>query len=231
MTRREIPGRRALAAAILAAAAAVGLSVPASASVWCGYNGVLRLSFTDGENLTPTTTLEPDASGLVTVDLYAVLDGVEDAYKNRERFVAVGGAEFKLVVEGGEGMIVKEEFPVEVFNFGKEKGQCLVGYSKPLRLNDGRVTLAHWQILFRGRPENVTFRLDPDGLMSCKSLQGCAEGVTPMIYAGTMASSQLGDFFAASYVPAYLNWDGMPDVAPVGGGTSWRETGVYTDEH
>jgi hypothetical protein len=226
MTRTGVRGRTGLMVALVALVCA---AAPAAASVWCGHNGVLKLSFSDGEGLTPLTTLEPDESGLVMVDLYAVLDEVEDAYKNRERFVAIGGMEMKLVIEGAEGRIIAEDFPVQVFNFAKLKGQCFVGYTKPLRLNDGRATLAHWTIMFRGRPENVVFRLDPGGLMSCRSLKGCQDGVTPMLYAGTMASDQLGDFFAAPYVPAYLNWDGMPDLAPVGEGTGWREVGVYAE--
>ena len=47
------------------------------------------------------------------------------------------------------------------------------------------------------------------------------------MYVGSVPSYQMGDVFGAGYVPAYLNWDGEPDLQPQSGEASWQDVGIY----
>ncbi len=87
----------------LVAAACVVLAAPAVASTWCGQNGVVRLSFTQGEELTSVTTAAPGESGVTLVDVWAYLDEVEPMARDGEVFLGIGGFELKLVIEGAAG--------------------------------------------------------------------------------------------------------------------------------
>ncbi len=203
------------------------LSSCAVASVWCGQNGLIRLSFTEGDSLVGVLATEPDSSGLTAVDLYAVLDDVELVARDGEKFVSLGGFEFKLAIEGAEGIIQAQEFPFRQFNMGQQLGTCYVGIYPGLAITAGRATLVHWRILFRGKPQNVVFRLDPTGLRSCATLAGCEQHHPYALYTGTPTAGQTGDMFGAGYVPAYLNFDGEADLSPVTGSGAWHEVGVY----
>ena len=78
-----------------------------------------------------------------------------------------------------------------------------------------------------GKPGNVVFGLDQDGLQTAKVLEGYDDAGSWALYTGTWASDTLGDIFGAGYVPAYLNWDGEPDLAPRRGKVSWDQTPLY----
>jgi len=207
---------------------------PAVASTWCGQNGVVTLSFTDGDSLSGVASVAPDDNNLTIVDLYAVLTGVEPVARNQEAFLGIGGFELKLHIEGAEGIIQKQELAYRHINAATEMGACQVGILPGLTLEDGRATLVHWQILFIGQPRNVVFRLDPEGLLSCASLPGCEEAQPYCLYTGTRTAKQAGDLFGAGYVPAYLNWEGdaerpaTPDLEPVVGSAHWSELGIYS---
>jgi len=202
----------------------------AVASVWCGQNGLIRLSFTEGDSLVGVLAAKPDSSGLTAVDLYAVLDDVELVARDGEKFVSLGGFELKMVIEGAEGIIQAQEFPFRQFNMGQQLGTCYVGIYPGLAIKEGRATLVHWHILFRGKPQNVVFRLDPAGLRSCATLAGCEQHHPYALYTGTPTAGQTGDMFGAGYVPAYLNFDGEADLTPITSTGLWSEVGVYSRE-
>lgn len=212
----------------LVIAACAVLAGPASASTWCGENGVVRLSFTQGEDLTSVTTVAPGEGGATLVDLWAYLDEVEPMMRDGEVFLAIGGFELKLVIEGAAGSVVSQEFPFPRLNIGKEPGTCIVGIDPSARLAQGRTELVHWQILFPEPPQKVIFRLDPDALPSCKTVPGCPGSGAFMLYNGTVDAKQVSDMFGAGCVPAYLNWPQAPEVKALRGTTSWRDVGVYT---
>jgi len=133
-------------------------------------------------------------------------------------------------VTGAEYSLVREELPEGNFNVSRRTGRCYVGLSPGAMLENGRVTLVHWEVLFTEPPQDVVFRLDPAGLHSCKELPGCSEGEVPALYVGTMASTQHGLMFGAGYIPAYLNAKEEPDLTPVFAEKSWRQAGVMTSE-
>jgi hypothetical protein len=217
-----------LQAITITTAACLALAAPAAASIWCGENGVVRLSFSQGEDLTSVTTVTPGEGGVTLVDLWAYLDEVEPMARDGEVFLAIGGFELKLVIEGAAGTVVKQEFPFPRLNIGKELGTCIVGIDPSARLVNGRTELVHWQVLFPTPPRQVTFRLDAEALPSCKTVPGCPGSGAFMLYNGTVDARQVSDMFGAGCVPAYLNWPQAPEVTALRGTPSWREVGVYT---
>ena len=216
------------AKACLVVAVCVVLTVPALGSTWCGENGVVRLSFTKGEDLTSVTTVAPGEGGATLVDVWAYLDEVEPVARDGEVFLAIGGFELKLVIEGASGSIVKQEFPFPRVNIGKEPGFCVVGIDPSARLANGRTELVHWQIMFPQAPQKVVFRLDPEALPSCGTVEGCPGTGSFALYTGTIDAKQVGDLFGAGCVPAYLNWPQAPEVKALRGTSSWRDVGIYT---
>lgn len=211
----------------LVALACVVLAAPALASTWCGQNGVVRLSFTGGEDLVSVTTAAPGEGGVTLVDVWAFLDEVEPMARDGEVFLAIGGFELKLVIEGAKGTVVKQEFPFPRLSIGKEMGHCVVGIDPSARLVHGRTELVHWQVMFPQPPQKVIFRLDPEGLPSCKTVEGCPGSGSFALYTGTVDAKQVSDMFGAGCVPAYLNWPQAPEVKPLRGTSPWREVGVY----
>jgi hypothetical protein len=199
------------------------------ASTWGGHNGLVYLSFSDGQDLVSVQEVAPDSTGTVMVDLYAVLADVEPTVFKGGLFAGVGGYELKLVVEGAEAILAEENLPAGGFNVNPRHGEYQVGLPHGLLFSDGRVTLLHWRILFIGGPKQVCFRLDPAALRSCHTLPGCEDNNTQVLYSGTAEHEQHGVIFSAGYVPAYLNWEGEPDVTPVIGTHSWRDTGLFRE--
>jgi len=203
------------------------LALPAAASTWVGENGVVRLAFNQGESLISAAAVEPGAGGTTMVDLYAYLDEVEPMQHEGEAFIAIGGFELKLLVEGAEAHITEQTFPFAHFNVGKNPGHCVVGINPAQRLVDGRCELVHWKILFTEPVRNVTFRLDTAGLLSCRTLAGCPDSGTQALYSGTVDSGLMGFLVGAGCVPAHLNWDEPRKPLPIRGTQNWRDVGVF----
>ncbi len=204
------------------------LAGTASASTWCGQNGVMRLSFSAGDSIVAVTTAEPGSAGKTIVAVYVVLDEVEPVSRDGERFLGIGGFEARLTVDGATDFTIKAaQFDYQAFNLARITWQCRVGILDGLILQDGRAILAYWIVIFNEPPRNVVFRLDPKGTISCETMSGCSESHPYALYTGTVTSNQAGSMFGTGYVPAYLNWEGEPDLAPVLGTNSWREVGVY----
>jgi hypothetical protein len=200
--------------------------VPAAQAGWCGENGIVRLSFTPGPDLTPVAQVEPE-NGVTMVDLYAWLTDVTPLKKDGEAFMGTAAVEFTMVIDGAEGFIIKEEFPQQSYQMGKEPGSVIVGLSPGLRIQDGATELVHWQIMFQGKPENVVFRLDPDQLLSCGRTEGCPGSGVSALYTGTEDGQSLGSIFGAGHQRAYLNYSGKPDLEPIHGTVSWQDVGEY----
>ncbi len=200
---------------------------PAFASDWCGENGLVRLSFTEGEELNSVKTLETDAKGVVMVDLYAYITDMDPVKRDGEAFLGIAAVEFTLVIEGAEGFITSQEFAQANRSVGRRPGEVMVGLDPGLPVKNGRAQVVHWTILFQGNPENVVFRLDREALISCARTEGCSEGRPYALYTGNDASNQLGSLFGAGYAPAYLNFKGEPDLTPLKGMQSWQDVGLY----
>jgi len=216
-----------LGATLLGAALCGCLTAPASASEWCGENGLIRLAF-DAEGVERVARMEAADDGTTTVELFAVLTDVARVQREGEAFLALGGIELLLSIEGADGRILEEGFPVKVLNVGKKKGHCVVGYDPGLRLErDGATQLARWKILFVGAVEDVTFRLDPAGLVSCETVAGCEESGSPALYIGSYGAGQLIDVFGAGYAPAALNPTVEPQLEPVHGQSTWAKVGRF----
>lgn len=199
------------------------------ASTWCGKNGVVRLSFTGEDSIVAFTTVEPEATGKVTVHVYAILDRLEPVAHQGERFMGLEGFELGLIVEGAPATIQPPQFPYRAINLGQDPARIQAGLVKSLSVRHGRATLLYWPVVFFAPPKNVVFRLDTKALPSCKGLTGCSESGSYALYAGTRASHQVNHLFGAGYVPAYLNWEGEPDLTPVSAEPTWREVGLYQD--
>lgn len=215
-------GAPAMVALCLAAA------LPASASVWCGENGLVRFSFAPGDSLAETMTTGEPEGGMTIVDVSAWLTGVDPVARDGDAFLRVGGAELRLKITGAEGTVVAQEFPdPKALNVGPAPGHVAVGFHPGERLSGGSLVLVRWKVLFKGRPTNVRFGLDPAGLRSCATMEGCPGAGTQALYAGADAANQMDCLFGAGYVPAWLNPTGEPDRTPVTGSSGWREVGVF----
>lgn len=220
--------RHARGWALALVAAWLGGATPAAASEWCGENGLVRFSFAAGDSLVETLQTGEPEGGLTIVDVYAWLTGVEPVARRGDAFLRLGGAELKLQVTGAEASIIAQDFTdAKALNVGEAPGTVAVGFHPGLRVQNGRVLLVHWKLLFQGRPRDVRLGLDPTRLRSCATLPGCPESGTQALYAGADAANQLDSLFGAGYVPAWLNPTAEPDRTPVTGKVGWREAGVY----
>jgi len=199
----------------------------ATATDWCGENGLLRLSFTEGEELQAVKNIETDGKGVTTIDLYAYLTDMDSVKRDGEAFLGIAAVEFNLVIEGAEGFITSQIFAMANRSVGRRPGEIMVGLDPGLPIKGGSTQVVHWTILFQGNPENVVFRLDHNDLLSCVRTEGCQDAHPYALYTGNDASNQLGSLFGAGYVPAYLNFKGEPDLAPVKGKQTWQEVGIY----
>ncbi len=210
---------------------AVALALPAgtaTASEWCGENGVVRFSFVAGDKIVDVLDTGEPTKGVTTVDVYAWLTDVDPVAQDGEKFLRVGGFELQLTIEGAEAFILQQEFPSEVLNVGRKLGNIAAGLLPGQRLGDGRAFLVKWEVMFQGRPENVRFGLDGKGAVSCGTLEGCPAAEPPMIYVGVEGSGQLGSMFGGGYVPAWLNPAAEPDQTPVHAKQSYVDVGIFT---
>ncbi len=219
--------KRVLSVALFVMLAFVLSPASVARAGFCGENGVIRFSFAEGPDLVPVTKVEPGENGVTMIDLYAWLTDVEPLEKDGEAFLGTAALELQLVIEGAEGFILKQDFPQPTRQIGQTLGQCIVGYYPGLKIENGAVQLVHWQIMFQGRPENVVFRLDPGGLMTCERTEGCPGSGVSALYTGTEDSGMIGAIFGAGYQPAYLNFEGEPDLEPIRGKVTWRDVGEF----
>jgi len=205
----------------------LALAGAAQASNWCGENGLVRFSFADGEEIMSVATAEPDESGVTLVDIFAWITDVTPLQKGGEAFLATSAVEMKLKIEGAEGFIIEQEFFMKNRNVGRASGTIAVGFDPGLPFVDGCTKVVRWRVLFQSKPENVVFSLDQSGLQTATTLKDYNEAGSWALYTGTWASDTLGDMFGCGYVPAYLNYDGEPDLAPRRGKMSWEEGTLY----
>ncbi len=223
--KQMVPTRAVLAAFVLLG---ILLPVGATASTWCGDNGLIRFSFVQGDSLVTVLHSEDSGDGVTSFELYAWLTEFEPVAMDGEAFLHVGGFELKLSITGAEAFILEQEFPSKVLNVGKEMGHIAVGLDPGEKIRDNKVFLVHWKVMIQGRPENVRIGLDPAGLMSCTTLEGCPECEPLALYVGNQGSRQLGTMFGAGYVPAWVNPTGEPDQTPVTGKCSWSDVGIFS---
>jgi hypothetical protein len=135
----------------------------------------------------------------------------------------------KLGIEGAENpQVVSKTITIKHLDVSETPEGCVVGLFPDLGLKDGAAVLVTWKVLMRGPARPVKFVLDPSGVQSCDGLEGCAGSETYALWSGSVQARQHGLLFSAGYVPAYLNWEGEPDLTPVRGTTDWQDTGLFT---
>ena len=185
--------------AVLAAVVLLGILLPVGtmASTWCGDNGLIRFSFVQGDSLVTVLHSDDSGDGVTSFELYAWLTDFEPVARDREAFLHVGGFELKLSITGAEAFILEQDFPSKVLNVGKEMGHIAVGLDPGEKIRDNKVFLVRWKVMIQGRPENVRIGLDPTGLMSCETLEGCPDCEPLALYVGNQGSRQLGYMFVA----------------------------------
>lgn len=198
-----------------------------SMALWCGQNGVIRLSFTPAPDLTAVHAAEASEKGVTIVDVYAYLTDLDPVKKNSVIFTGVGGLELNLIIEGAEGFITSQEFPIQNRSLGRRPGEIIAGFYPGIELQGEATQLVHWQVMFQGTPEDVVFRLDRSDGITAQRTEGLAGMQASAYYTGVDANQQLGDLFAAGSVAAYLNYTGEPDLAVKDARVSWQEVGVY----
>jgi len=205
------------------------IATSVSATDWAGHNGTVYLSF-EADSVVRVADMESVKGMGVLVDVYATLTDISELSFNKSRILTCGGYELQLQFEGSEGKIISQNLPEETqLNVAKEVGRCLVGFFPDLSLVKG-AQLAHWQILLPEGARNVRFSLNPDGLFSTDQVKGCAENNPVALWAGGLDARHHGLLFAASCAPAYLNWDGEPELELIRGTMDSIETGLFTIE-
>jgi hypothetical protein len=217
--------------AVLVLAIALTMTTGATASEWGGHNGTIKLSFSDSAMVHVLNNAEAIPNVGYLVDVYAVLTDLAPLRYNNERILTLGGIELKLDVQGCEWDVITRQFPVPVMNLSDTRDHCITGYRQSLSLKSGSTELVHWQVKLPADAENVSFHLDPAGMMSCNQMSACADSGSQALWAGSYDANQLGLIFSAGYVPAYFNYtDGEPDLTPVRGTGDWSETGLFTTD-
>ena len=201
--------------------------MPATASEFCGGNGVVKLAFADTPGLPATETASPDQTGMTTVDVWAVLDEVDRVEGPGGVMLAIGGFELTLDVQGAEPIILEKEILLPYRDFGQSQAECRVGTHPGQPFTDGRLALVRWRVGFQGEVSDVVFDLAPDGAASCATLEGCPGSGCRALYAGTVESRQEGFLFGAGSRPAVLNPTQDPDLAVRSCTVGWREVGVF----
>ena len=205
------------------------LPTPASASTWCGENGLIRFSFAEGDSIVSVLDTGEPVNGVTTFEVYAWLTDVDAVANDGEAFLHLGGMEFQLTITGAESFILEQVFPSKALNVGRDMGQIAAGLHPGEKIRDGKVLLVRWKVMIQGRPENVRIGLDPAGLMSCAELEGCPEGAPTALYVGNQGSKQVGIMFGAGYVPSWVNPTEEPDQTPVHGKQTWRDVGIFEE--
>ena len=193
---------------------------------WCGENGLIRFSFDSGDSLVSVIDREPE-NGVILVDLYAWLTDVIPVARDGEAFMATGGFEFTLVVEGAEAFVLEKNIPIKCLDMGSTNESCIVGLDPGLSIRNGRVHLVHWKIMFQGKPQDVVFKLDPEPGHSCKTVEGCVECRSPGLYIGVEHSGMLTSFFGVGSEPAFLNPTTEPDFTPTRGKHTFEDVGLF----
>ena len=219
----------ALAVNPVPAQEAAPAGAPNSGLEYCGQNGLVRFSFAAGDTLVPVLRDAEPQNGVTAVDLWAWLTDVDRVSRDGYALLGIGGFELTLEVVGAEAIILGQDFPDKTFNIGRRLGECIVGLDPGYKLRQGRTLLAHWTIMFQGRPQDVMFKLAPGPTWTCAKTGDCAEQAPLAIYLGTEASSLERSLFGAGCVPAWLNPSGEPDFTPLAGGAGWREMGRCDD--
>jgi len=217
--------KRYLATMLMLATLLVAL--PVAASTWSGENGLIRFSFVEGDSLVTVLDSGEGAGGVTKVTVYCWLTDLEPVKQEGEAFLAVGGYELALDIQGAEAFILGQTIPGKHLNVGKETGRIAVGLSPGLKITEGQVLLATWDLMFQGRPTDVRFGLDKSGANSAVTLEGAPKNEVQAIYVGSDSSRQLQFMFAAGYEPAWLNPTADVDQTPVRGPQSWEDVGVF----
>ncbi|HOX25124.1 MAG TPA: hypothetical protein PLL30_05140 [Candidatus Krumholzibacteria bacterium] len=215
---------------ILAAALVGGALIaagPAAATIFCGGNGVVKLSFTPGPDLQAVKDAPPDSNGVVRVDVWAVLDEVAQVEGPGGVFLALGGFELTLLVEGADEVTLAKTVDIPHRDFGSGPAQCRVGTVPGELIKDGRLVLCHWTVTLAGPASNVRFALDPAGVPTCADLEGCGDAGIYAGYVGTTDASQENYFFGAGYAPAVLNPTVEPDLAAAPCKIGYANVGIY----
>lgn len=204
------------------------LALPATASEFCGCNGIMTLSFAELPAIERVLEVDAGEHGMVTVDVYLSLDDVHPAEGPGGVMLALGGFECELRITGAEPLSVQKEVLVPHRDFGQRPTQTWVGVSSSgERMDKGALALVKWTVIFKARPENVRFDLDPAGLLSCSNYPCCGEAGASGIYAGAIDVAQEGFLFGTACAPAYLNFDKEPDLAVVPCKLGVDEAGVF----
>ncbi|MBD3220097.1 hypothetical protein GF314_02555 [bacterium] len=209
---------------------AVGLVAAgaAAASDFCGGNGIVALSFTEGPEATAITTVEPGEAGLTTVAVHAILDDVTPVDGPGGVVLAIGGFEMALRVTGAEPLSIAKRILVPHRDFGPTPRQIWAGVaSDGERIDQGPLPLVAWTVTFTGKVEDVRFDLDPAGLLSCEDLPGCADSGASALYSGAVDVAQEGFLFGAGCMPAVLNPTGEPDLQPVPCTVAVTDVGIF----
>jgi len=203
------------------------VAAPALATNWCGENGVVRLSFMPGGELQAVHEADGSEKGVTMVDVYAYLTDFTPVQRKGEAFLGIGGLEMKLLIEGAEGFITSQEFPVANRSLGRKPGEIIAGFYPGIEVGTEPVELVHWTVLFQGTPENVVFRLDTADGLTAQRTDGLAGMGCSAYYTGMEQAGQLGDLFGAGGVSAYLNYEGEPDLQVRHSQLSWQQVGQY----
>ena len=206
---------------------AVFAALPAAATVFCGCNGEVALSFTEPPAMTSVLEVEMNEGGLTSVDVYAVLDGVAELEGPGGVFLALGGFEMELRVTGAEVHAVDKKVLIPNRDFGGRPTQCLVGTSPGEIIVGAPLPLVRWRVVLKGEVQDVRFDLDPAGLLSCDRTPECEGCGASAVYVGTPDARQEGYLFGAGCVPAVLNPTVKPDLTPVSCTADFTEVGVF----
>jgi len=206
----------------------LAFAAPASASHWCGENGLIRFSFVPGPELQSVYQAEPDENGLTRVDLYVWLTDVAPMQRDGEAVLGVGGCELELQIDGGKPFVSGKEFPGDGMNVARENLGLIVGLNPDQKLEDGATLLATYHLLFQEKPENVRFSIKPEGIVSCPTIEGCPGSGTRALWIGPRDAKMLSEVFGAGCVPAWLNpTTDKPDQTPERGKSTWQDVGRF----
>ncbi len=200
----------------------------AGASVWGGHHGTIHLSF-DAAEPVAASTAEPLGEAGVIVDVHAILTDLDPILHEGERVMACGGYELRLGIEGADDCrILSQTVPVKSLNTAEEPGACRVGLYPDIELRTGSALLVSWKVQIPGDAKPIRFVLEQDGVHSDANLEGAADSGSYALWSGSLQLRQHGLLFSAGFVPAYLNWDGEPDLTEIRGTVDWEETGHFT---
>lgn len=205
---------------LLALACAAGVS----AAEFCGGNGVIKLSFTPGPEVSRVAEIEPG----VPVEVYAILDDVALAEGPRGVMQTIGAFELELRITGGEVLGVTKTVLAPHIDFGSRQTQVWAGFrTTDVRIDQGPLALVRWTVVLGGEADDVYFDLDPAGLLSCKFHEECMQANASALYIGTVDVAMEGFVFAAGCAPAVLNPTGEPDLAIRPCTLDFTEVGIF----